>query len=359
MSFKAGDWVEVRSKEEILRTLDGNARLDAMPFMPEMLQFCGKRFQVQARAHKTCDPIYTYATRSIPNAVHLSTRCDGKAHGGCQTACLLFWKEAWLKPVASATAAASPEAAPPPSGQGCTEAQVYAAARVGGDATPATADTQYVCQTTHLCDFSKQISCWDPKQYVEDYTSGNTTLMQLLRGGFYVLLGRRFESSYTFLRRFYNGVQALTGGMASPSRNGTLPNDRPWPLTPLNLQPGELVRVKSHDEILATLKSSNFHKGLYFDVEMVPYCGGTYRVKSRVDRFLDEKTGVMRALKTPALILENVWCTGQYSKCRMYCPRALHSWWREEWLERVADTTNLADIRAKSVKSPARESVGA
>ncbi len=25
------------------------------------------------------------------------SRCDGTAHGGCQTACLLYWKEAWLK----------------------------------------------------------------------------------------------------------------------------------------------------------------------------------------------------------------------------------------------------------------------
>ena len=32
----AGEWVEVRSKEEILRTLDGNGQLDGMPFMPEM-----------------------------------------------------------------------------------------------------------------------------------------------------------------------------------------------------------------------------------------------------------------------------------------------------------------------------------
>jgi hypothetical protein len=41
-----GDWVEVRSKEEILATLDSNGWLDGMPFMPEMLQYCGRKFQV-------------------------------------------------------------------------------------------------------------------------------------------------------------------------------------------------------------------------------------------------------------------------------------------------------------------------
>ena len=42
----AGDWVEVRSKEEILRTLDKNGRLEDMPFMPQMFEYCGKRFRV-------------------------------------------------------------------------------------------------------------------------------------------------------------------------------------------------------------------------------------------------------------------------------------------------------------------------
>src|SRR5258708_22395489 len=68
-----------------------------MPFMPEMLPFCGKRFQVYKRAHKTCDP--DYRSRRIHDAVHLETRCDGQAHGGCQAGCLIFWKEAWLKPI--------------------------------------------------------------------------------------------------------------------------------------------------------------------------------------------------------------------------------------------------------------------
>ena len=56
--LRAGEWVEVKSKEEILRTLDTNGELDGMPFMPEMFAFCGKRFQVYKRAHKTCDTVF-------------------------------------------------------------------------------------------------------------------------------------------------------------------------------------------------------------------------------------------------------------------------------------------------------------
>src|SRR5271166_6099637 len=97
--LKAGDWVEVRSKHEILSTLDSDGRLDGMPFMPEMFAFCNKRFQVYKRAHKTCDTVFPVRGRRVSEAVHLDTRCDGSAHGGCQASCLIFWKDAWLRPV--------------------------------------------------------------------------------------------------------------------------------------------------------------------------------------------------------------------------------------------------------------------
>jgi hypothetical protein len=47
----------------------------------------------------------------------------------------------------------------------------------------------------------------------------------------------------------------------------------------------------------------------------------------------------MRALKTPAVILENVYCQSRYSNCKMFCPRSIYSWWREVWLERVSGST--------------------
>src|SRR6266481_3430540 len=97
--LSVGDWVEVKNKEEILRTLNSEGQLDGMPFMPEMFAFCGKRFQVYKRAHKTCDTVFPIRGRRVDRTLHLETRCDGRAHGGCQAGCLIFWKEAWLKPV--------------------------------------------------------------------------------------------------------------------------------------------------------------------------------------------------------------------------------------------------------------------
>jgi hypothetical protein len=74
---------------------------------------------------------------------------------------------------------------------------------------------------------------------------------------------------------------------------------------------------------------------MYFDAEMVPYCGGVYRVRTRVTKFINETTGKMAIMKTPAVILEGVICKSYYSNCRMFCPRSIYSWWREVWLERV------------------------
>jgi hypothetical protein len=121
----------------------------------------------------------------------------------------------------------------------------------------------------------------------------------------------------------------------------------------LNLQPGELVRVKSHEEILATLNIDSKNRGMGFDAEMVPFCGKTYRVLRRVTQILDEKTGKMQEMKNPCIILDDVICEGRYSYCRMFCPRAIYPYWREIWLERVAVEGNLdsESIASRSAKN--------
>ena len=126
MKLCAGDWVEVRSKDEILATLDKSGRLEGLPFMPQMFKWCGQRFQVYKRAHKTCDTVTgDYVGRQLPNGIHLDLRCDGQAYGGCQAACLIFWKEAWLRPVKQgAPGLTEPNLARAGGSSGCAEADV-------------------------------------------------------------------------------------------------------------------------------------------------------------------------------------------------------------------------------------------
>lgn len=335
--LRAGDWVEVLSKDEILSTLDERGRLDGLPFMPQMFQHCGQRFKVFQRAHKTCDTIvYNWDSpgRSVPDGIHLNLRCDGKAYGGCQAACLIFWKEAWLKPVNEGERSEAPRA----TGAGCSEEDVERATRV--DDRSVGGEPRYACQATELLNFTKPLPWWDARQYVEDYTSGNATLGRMLRGFLYV---GYFYGTLAFSRRLggparwlYDRFQALWGGLPYPRHHGTIPAGQPAPTATLNLQPGDFVRVKSYEEILATLDTNNKNRGMSFDGELTPYCGSVHRVRGRVEKFIDEKTGYMKRMKTPAVILEGAICRGRYSNHRMFCPRAIFSWWREIWLERVS-----------------------
>ena len=345
--LRAGEWVEVRSKEEILASLDSNGRLEGLPFMPQMFQYCGRRFRVFKRAHKTCDTVSgDWVGRWLSDGVHLDLRCDGKAYGGCQAACLIFWKEAWLRPVGQDTTLAEPRplAKPPRPGDAphrlsCTEQDVWAGTRVKDQ--PVDDETRYACQATDLLNYTTPLRWYDLRQYFEDYTSGNVTLGRILRALIYVSYYYGTLSYRGRLGRparwLYNRFQALWGGIPYPRARGKIAADQPTPATTLNLVAGELVRVKSLQEILATVDTGNKNRGLIFDAELVPYCGGTYRVRARVNKFIDEKTGIMRTLKTPAVILEGVYCQSRYSRCRMLCPRSIYSWWREIWLERIPE----------------------
>ena len=341
--LRVGDWVEVRSREEILRTLDSDGRLEGMPFMPEMFAFCGRRYQVYKRAHKTCDTVFPVRGRRVHRAVHLDTRCDGSAHGGCQASCLLFWKEAWLKPLGKGfRGSTAPIAQKHPAqsgastgGRGCSEADLWARTQTVPDDV---GGLRYVCQATQLPYATTDLEWWDLRQYIEDYTSGNVGFWRMLCGGAYFLalwLSRRGIGLGRPIRWSFDHLHPLWRGAPFPRRRGRIPSGERTPDRSLDLQPGELVRIKPYQEILNTLDINNRNRGLYFDAEEVPYCGGSYRVQKRVTRIINERTGHMREMKTPSVILDEVICQSRYSECRLFCPRSIYSYWREIWLERV------------------------
>ena len=199
----------------------------------------------------------------------------------------------------------------------------------------------YSCQATELLHYTTPLKWWDMRQYVEAYRSGNETLGQLLRGFAYLFYYYVTLSNSRGLGRpgrwLYDHFQMIWGGVPFPRRSGQIPVGQPTPTCDLGLKPGDLVRVKPYEEILATLDTRNSNRGLNFDAEIVPYCGKIYRVKTRVDKFIDEKTGKMRRLRTPAVMLEGVYCKSRYCGQRMFCPRSIHFWWREIWLEKLSE----------------------
>jgi hypothetical protein len=348
MKSRAGDWVRVRSKEEILGTLDANGRLEGLPFMPQMFQYCGQKVRVYKRAHKTCDtvsgPKTGYVSRQLPHGVHLDHRCDGKAFDGCQAACLLFWKEAWLEPADGSQDAASrptgevKQSAGPSGTARCTEGDVWRATRA---AQGSAQETRYVCQATELPGFTAPLKWWDARQYIEDYQSGNMSIGRMLRTFVYAVFYYGSLANRNTLGRparwLYEMGRKIVGVSPMKRARGRIPVGKLAPTSNLNLAPGDLVRVKPFEEILKTVDERNLNRGLSFDAEMVPFCGNTYRVRTRVDRFIDESTGKMKALKTPAVILEGAYCRACYSEHRLFCPRSIFAWWREIWLEKVPE----------------------
>jgi hypothetical protein len=343
-SLRAGDWVEVKSAEEIRRTLDENAQLEDIPFMPEMLPFCGRRFQVSKRAHKTCDTVDYIGGRRLMNAVHLEDlRCDGGGHGGCNAGCLLFWKEAWLRKVDGPPGklVVLPAAAgePPAAAIAATVEQHLRKGTVAPGEVPGSPDPTYVCQATRLVDASVALHRSDVAQYLEDYTSGNVSLGRMLAGftflAYETLVGGRYGIG-GLLRFLYDTLARLTGGAPYPSRRGKIPPGGKTPTQQLDLQPGELVRVKTLPEILETIDENLRNRGMGWHTEMVPFTGRTYRVLRRIEQIVHEKTGKMIRMKSPTIILDHVVCEARYiNNCRRFCPRAVYPYFREIWLERV------------------------
>jgi hypothetical protein len=317
-----GDPVRVRSRDEILATLDADGTLDGLPFMPEMLEFAGRVLPVAARAHKTCDTINGQHHRRLDHTVHLAgARCDGSAHGGCQAGCLLFWREEWLEHPAAPGRAIAPA---PPRGSGKPPISVDT---LSANTTLAGAGerTRYRCQATELLRASRPVRRRELWQYAADVRSGNTGPLTVLRGMLLELLNAYQRASTRLLPRWLQ----IRGGREYPFVAGTGTGAR-TPVT--GMRAGDWVQVRSKAEIMATLGPDNLNRRMLFDAEMLPYCGGRFRVERVVERILDEGTGEMIKL-TDCVVLEGVVCQGIYHR---FCPRAVTPYWREAWLRRVA-----------------------
>ena len=317
--LRRGDLVEVRPAAEILATLDSDGCLEAVPFMPEMLRHVGRRFTVEARVERACDTITQKGARRMPETVLLDDlRCDGSGHGGCQAGCRLYWKEAWLRRVS----VDEPQASPVPDEELARRAHASTSVAGSGERE------RYRCQATELLRSTEPIGWWDFHSFRREVACGNVGVWRFAR----VTIRAVIEH---VLRRLH----LFPDLPVEPRGRGSGSQDR------LDLGPGELVRVRSKAEIAETLGAGGKTRGLWFDREMLPYCGQTHIVKRRIERFVDERTGAMVELGTDAVILDDVICGGDLSTGRWFCPRAIYPWWRECWLERADDP----QVRNRSV----------
>jgi hypothetical protein len=314
--FFAGDQVVVRSPQEILSTLDSNGTLDGHPFMPEMLDRCGKSFRVHRRVEKTCvdvePPVESNRRFAKNDVVTLEgLRCDGGGHDGCKRGCRIYWKEAWLRPTEGSEPVVPVDEA--------ALAELRARLKVKAD------EERYFCQSTELLRsteaFPGRMKPW------------------LVRIAFRQIRQQDlspWETAKLFVRWLRLRIHRAISGddrLRGPHTKGT-------PVAVLDLKPGELVRIKDFGQIVATLDRKKRNRGINICHEMTRCCGEVAEVRYRVNRLIEERSGKMRELHHSVTLQGPDGEPSLCDECLCYgemgdCPRGELMYWREIWLERM------------------------
>jgi len=302
LSLRPGDFVEIKSPGEILQTLDEHGTLDRLPFMPEMVDFCGKRFRVSKRVVKTC----YYGTRSgmrkfpADDVVLLEgLRCSGADHDGCQKACTIFWREAWLRKVDGLD---SFQSSWDPESSGRLRARLKTS----------TGPKTYFCQASEILNATIELSRWERfRKCFSEIRAGNCGIREMVqRIGIWLF----WKTRKVFFGTYARG------------------NQRSTPVESLNLQSGEWIEIKSVADIAETLNEKGHNRGLFFTPAMGRSCGEKYRVERKLEKIIVDGTGEMRELHNTAF-LEGSMCG---CACVAFggCPRGEFAYWREIWLRR-------------------------
>ena len=318
ISLQTGDSVQVKSAAEIAETLDARGTLEGLPFMPEMLEFCGRHARVARRAEKTCVefPGGGYKIREFVNnntVVLEGLRCSGAHHDGCERGCMIFWKSDWLHKVESEeTNRSSP----------CSEI-----ATLRGKMKTMSSPDHYICQSTELAKATRAITRRQILvKCLADIGSGSRGIFEMIR---------------------LIAVPAWRKATRKIPRRRLVGNLKRTPVGNLGLQPGEWVTVRPASEIAETLDQRGRNRGLSCDFGMASHSGEKFRVRHRLDRMISEATGEMRRVDA-TVILEGSNCT--CSNVVGGCPRQDFVYWREIWLKRIhtkqmaaADSSSSSD----------------
>jgi hypothetical protein len=101
--LEAGEWVEVKSRDEILGTLDARRMHKGLAFSGEMYEQCGRRMRVLKRVDRIIEE-RTGRLRPVHDTVILDgSVCD--RYFGCARGMPILWRGLWLKRVQSGSSA--------------------------------------------------------------------------------------------------------------------------------------------------------------------------------------------------------------------------------------------------------------
>ena len=307
--LRPGDLVQVIPPDKILATLDVNGTMDGLPFMPEMIAYCGQRHQIERRAITAC--YYGPGSRRAFHSDRIVTlrgvRCGGSDHGGCQKACLMFWHEEWLRPATDQKT----------NGDVNSDADERLRSRLKTSSGPKT----YFCQASEILRLTYPVERRERyAKYFSGLKAGNFGWFQMVRS--------LWTGTALRIRERFSGVYPRGDARPSPVEN-------------LDLQSGEWVEVKPLEEIIETLNRRGQNRGLRFSPDMRRLCGRRLRVASRIDRLVVDGTGQMRQLQN-TVRLEGSTCGCDYIGLGLGgCARCEVTYWREIWLRRTNPPTEF------------------
>jgi len=238
----------------------------------------------------------------------------------------MFWKEAWLRP---GNVAGAPD--------GSSDSDV---AKLRARLKSKSDERRYFCQSTELLKatqpFPGKQRLWRLRILFREIARGDLSVLQAL-----MMVGQWTQT------RFGRALGA-DGRIRRPQKR--------TPSATLDLKPGELIRIKTLDQIAETLDHKSRNRGMAVCLEMLRLCGREADVRYRVDRVIDEATGVMREFADTVTVHHVRNSETLAEECLCYnelgdCPRGEIMYWREVWLER-ADGPAISSDRTHTASRP-------
>ncbi len=276
-TFCVGEIVRVRSRAAIIASFDSTEGLDGLIFTRQMAESCGRTFRVSKvgrtlfdeHKHRNCRP-------RAPFYILEHSICDGNADGSqpvCDHSCFFLWHADWLE---------------------CLDGSGILSPNVSVVDIP---DGSPTCQLRHIDRVSLQNS-WL-----------NETRQKWIR------------KLRWYRRRLLSSLHSEDGALRITREEQD------------EIKAGDIVRVKSRDEINPTLDLHRKTRGCTFQTEMYEHCGMEYRVLKKIGHFFDEASRKTRKCKNTYL-LEGCCCTGSGTYLGT-CDRNCFFFWQRQWLDKV------------------------
>lgn len=286
--FARGDTVRVKDRERISGSIQPARKTDGCLFMDQMWDYCGQTFKVS----KVVDVFYDERKREHfrpRSSIYIleGLTCEGRMGHfpfQCDRGCFILWHEDWLEKVQE-----SQESPQSVGQQPCT----------AGEESPP------MCQLECISEIEQQNS-WL-------YSKWRSFIM----------------TCSTCKSRVRNTMPRHAGDSGYSKTTSQAPRGNRD-----QIHPGDMVKVRSQDEIQNTLDTSGRTRGCLFTEGMEAHCGKEYRVFRRVDHFFDEAK--QKTCKCNNLfLLEGAYCN------RTSCDRNCFYFWHGSWLQKIQRPTSM------------------